>query len=293
MSSKIKVVSYSIHGRVNVGAYERPYSGVGIEYDPLSLRPGRSGITLHESGYLPGSTNWNFPSVFSPFWRLYFNQRRGHAVVLGERTVELTPQHVVLIPPHVLFHCRGTRPVPTFWLAFSFTRQLHPEHSLPVQLPPRDTELCLIRDLQRLIRADETWAPTDAIFRTSLALLQVILARRELRWQAPLPATMARSRELIEAQLGSALPNPRLARAVGLSVAGFVRSFRRYFGTTPARYVTETRVREAARLLLQSDLTLDAIAEQTGFPNRAYFSRVFKKISRESPALFRAQHARR
>ena len=49
-------------------------------------------------------------------------------------------------------------------------------------------------------------------------------------------------------------------------------------------------MRESARLLLQSDETIDAIADDTGFPNRAYFSRVFKQITGEAPAGFRRKH---
>jgi AraC-like DNA-binding protein len=288
----VQIVSYSVRGRTNVGAYDRPYSGVGVEYDPVGVKPGRAGVTLHESGYLPTNSDWNFPSVFSPFWRLYFNAKRGHCVLFGDRMVELTPLHIVLIPPHCLFHCLGGNPVPTFWLAFSFTRKLHAEMSLPVLLAPRDTELCLIRDLKRLIAADETWEPTDAIFRNSIALLQVVLARPELHWQPPLPENLERVRRHIEENLNKSLATPALAQLAGLSVPGFDRAFKRHFGTTPARYVIEMRVREAARLLLQTDETIDAVAECTGFPNRAYFSRVFKQITNEAPAGFRRKHRR-
>ena len=63
----------------------------------------------------------------------------------------------------------------------------------------------------------------------------------------------------------------------------------RYLGTGPARYITEVRVREAASLLRGSGLTIEEIPEQTGFPNRFYFSRVFKKMTRYSPADFRSK----
>jgi transcriptional regulator GlxA family with amidase domain len=72
-----------------------------------------------------------------------------------------------------------------------------------------------------------------------------------------------------------------------MGLTGFSRAFQREFGTTPARYLTGVRVREAARLLLESALTIDEIAERAGFPNRAYFSRVFRKITREWPGGFR------
>lgn len=276
--------------RVNAGAYHRPFSGIGVEFDPLGIQPGRTGITLHETGFQPLNTDWNFPGTFSPFWRFYFNSDRGHCVLFGEQMTELTPDGIMLIPPHCLFHCLGHNPVPHFWMTFSFTRHLHPDTVPPVLLPPRDTELCLIRDLKALVLAQPDGEPTEAIYRNSLALLQVTLARPELRWQAPLPQGLLRVRHHIEARLEGKLTSPALARLAGLSVAGFNRAFRRHFGTSPARYVTETRVREAARLLLQSEESIDAIAQQTGFPNRAYFSRVFKRVTDQAPASFRRRH---
>jgi AraC family transcriptional regulator of arabinose operon len=290
ISDKIIFVSYSIHGHINRGAYDQPFSGVGIEFDPLGVKPGRTGITLHEAGYLPDNNQWNFPAVFSPFWRFYYNASPGHFVMFGERTIELTPDRLVIIPPHHIFHCQGDKAARNFWLAFSFSRKLSLDHQIPVLLKPRDTELCLIRDLQDLILANHRWQPTDAIFRNSLALLQVMLSRPELHWQPPIPENFERVRVHIENALAAGLTAPVLARQAGLSIAGFNRGFRRYFGTSPAHYVMQMRIREAARLLLQTDATIDSVAEETGFPNRAYFSRVFKRVTDEAPAGFRRRH---
>jgi len=292
MSAKIFFMSYSIHGRVNVGAYERPFSGVGIEFATLATKPGQTGIVLHEVGYLSANRDWKFPNTFSPFWRLYYNQRGGHHARFGEIRVELTPEHIMLIPPHCLCHLLGVSPVPHFWITFSFTRSLAADQALPVLLKPRETELCLIRDAQRLILADKAWEPRGEILGTGMALLDVVLVRPELRWKPPLPENMERVRRAIDERFQKALPNSALAREAGLSVAGFERAFKRHFGATAARYVTELRVREAAHLLLQTDQTLEDIAEQTGFPNRAYFSRVFKNITDEPPAGFRRSHRR-
>jgi AraC family transcriptional regulator, arabinose operon regulatory protein len=284
-------VSYSAHARINVGAYDKPFSGVGIEYFPLGVKPGRSGLTLHESGYLPANANWNFPSVFSPFWRLQYNSAPGHCVLFGDRVIELTPDHIMLIPDHCLFHCLGQQPVPALWQAFSFTGKLHPDMSIPVMLPVRSTEACLMQDLTALIRADESYAPTDAIYRNSLALLQVVFARPELEWQPPIPEKLIHIKAFIENHLSDSLANPRLAREAAMSVTGFERAFKRHFGTTAAQYVSEMRIREASRRLLQTMDSIDEIAAATGFPNRAYFSRVFKKVTGGSPAGFRRKHS--
>ena len=292
MAVKVMFMSYSTHGHTNVGSYSQPFSGVGIEFDPLGSPPDRSGLTLHESGYLPDNCEWNFPSVFSPFWRLLYNSERGHCVLFDDVATELAPSHLVLIPPHRMFHCLGKNPVPASWLVFSFTGKLDAAHSPPVRLRIRETEMCLIQDLRQLIAADETWVPTPAIRGYSLALLQVVLCRPELRWQAATSPNLERARLYIEKHFASALDIPGLASQAGMSVSGFARAFQRCFGTTPGRHVTEVRVREAARMLLHGDATLDAIAEQTGFPDRAYFSRVFKKVTKEAPAGFRKRRHR-
>jgi len=205
-------------------------------------KPGRTGITLHETGFEPANAGWNYPGVFSPFWRLYYNTDRGHGVLIGEQMTELTTDVIVIIPPHCLFHCLGQNPVAHFWMAFSFTRRLQPGTSLPVRVPPRDTELCLIRDVKTLLAAQPDHQPSDAVYRNSLALLQVVLARPELQWHGPLPENLVRVRQHIDTRYASKLHSPVLARLSGLSLAGF---------------------------------------------NRAYFSRVFKRVIGESPAGFR------
>jgi transcriptional regulator GlxA family with amidase domain len=43
----------------------------------------------------------------------------------------------------------------------------------------------------------------------------------------------------------------------------------------------------AAHLLATTSMDMAEIAERCGFPNSAYFSRVFRKITMESPTRFR------
>lgn len=276
--------------RVNTGAYDRPFSGVGIEFDPLGIQPARSAVTLHETGYLETNARWNFPGVFSPFWRFYHNASRGHCVLFGDQMVELVPGAIMLIPPHCLFHCLGGNPVPSFWMAFSYSRRLHGDVEPPVLLKARDTDLCLIRDLINLVSSSPRLPPDEAVYHNSIALLHATLSRPELRWQPAVPDHLAKVVDHVGARIGEKFSIHALARLAGTSVPGFNRLFRSHFGTSPGRYVAEMRVREAAKLLLESSETIEEIAEATGFPNRAYFTRVFKRITAEAPAGFRRTH---
>src|ERR1039457_5586293 len=136
------------------GAYSSPFSGVGVEFFPLGVLPDHSGFVLHEAGFLPRNDWWDFPNVLSPFWRLYYNFRKGHKVIFADREIELTPDRLVLIPDRQLFHCRGFRPVPNLWLAFSVARRLQPGRSIPVILSPTRTERGVMRDFVRLFSGD-------------------------------------------------------------------------------------------------------------------------------------------
>jgi AraC family transcriptional activator of mtrCDE len=110
----------------------------------------------------------------------------------------------------------------------------------------------------------------------------------ERAYPEPLRAIVAR----IDGNPGGDLANPRLAHAAAMSVETFIRWFKAHTGTTPAAYVTRSRVRAAARLLVLSERSIDEIASETGFPNRYYLSRVFATHMGCGPATFRRRHIR-
>lgn len=275
---------------INFGAYDQPFSGVGIEYYPLGGEFDHTGLLIHEVGFLPRNSNWNFPSVFSPFWRLYYNSKPGHCVSFGNTFYEVTPEQIMLIPDHQFFHCLGANPVPTFWISFSTNYSVSPTQTIPILLKPTKTELSLIQDIQGLIVKDKTYEPTDAIYRNTVALLNVVFSHSNIQWKKERPAILNELLCFIDNNSSQKLSNSELADIACMSIEGLSKMFRNHIGISPAAYVTQIRIKQASHLLLHSPETIDRIALLTGFPNRNYFSRVFKQITNESPAEFRRHH---
>ena len=276
----------------NRGAYTSPFSGVGVEFFPLGVPPDHSGLVLHEAGYLPRNDWWDFPNVLSPFWRLYYNARRGHKVIFAHGEVELTPETLVVIPDRQLFHCRGHKPVPNLWLAFNVTCRLASGQTVPIVLQPTRVERALMRDFSRLFSDDDpsqSWN-RDRIFHASMALLHVVLGRPEIQWRQSVPDAVLQTIQYIEEHYASPLAVPKLARMTNLCTEALARSFKKHQGETIGRFIVNVRVREAAHLLTHTDVRIEEIAERTGFPNRAYLSRVFHRVTGESPARFRRRH---
>jgi transcriptional regulator GlxA family with amidase domain len=166
-----------------------------------------------------------------------------------------------------------------------------PQQSIPILLPPTRTERTLIHDITQLFLNEAQTHNHDRIFHASMALLHVVLNRPEIEWQNNTPTVVLETVRYIEEHFASRLFIPRLARIANLSVEALARSFKKYQGETLGRFIVNVRVREAAHLLMHTDVGIEEIAEQTGFPNRAYLSRVFKRTTGESPAEFRGCHA--
>ena len=83
-----------------------------------------------------------------------------------------------------------------------------------------------------------------------------------------------------------------LARRVGMSQRTFLRRFQDATGTTPTRWLLNERLLRAKDYLENSKLSIDSIAEQTGFGQAATLRHHFRQHYALSPARYRKQFAR-
>ena len=93
--------------------------------------------------------------------------------------------------------------------------------------------------------------------------------------------------DYIQQQLTSKILLKDLTALLGLSQTVFIQRFNASFGASPHRYVMETRVSLARKLLATSKLPIIEIAELCGFADQAYFTTAFKRIAGTSPARYR------
>ena len=78
-----------------------------------------------------------------------------------------------------------------------------------------------------------------------------------------------------------------LASELGFHSAYLTRLFGRYAGTSPLKYLTNIRIAEARRLLLDTSLPISAIGARVGYPDQFHFSKTFRKATGENPSAFR------
>lgn len=82
-----------------------------------------------------------------------------------------------------------------------------------------------------------------------------------------------------------------LASSINFHPVYIARCMKKVFGFSPSVYLIQLRVEQAKLLLLQSNLTIERIAEEVGFNQAAYFTACFTKIEGLSPRKYRQRFA--
>lgn len=83
-----------------------------------------------------------------------------------------------------------------------------------------------------------------------------------------------------------------VARLANLTPEAFCRYFKLRTRKTYLRFLHEVRINQACKLLLQNNLSVEEVAFQTGFNNRANFNRVFKMLVGKTPSAYANEQLR-
>jgi AraC family transcriptional regulator, arabinose operon regulatory protein len=229
-------------------------------------------------------SSWNHRDTAAPWWRWYWNDRPGWTARFAGTSYRLTPERVVLIAPDTNFLAESTRSAGH--LHFHFVAG-PPFHKLrrQIHVVPIDDALDKgARDCRR-------WLDQRDVLRAALAvpaLCSFALARLDPP-PAVLDERMWAIMSFIEEHVMSDLTNERLAALCDMHPNSFIRWFKRAFDATPRAFVTHRKVERACSLLRFTSLGIEQIAEELGFCDRYYFSRVFKRHRGRTPSQFRKQ----
>jgi AraC family transcriptional regulator, transcriptional activator FtrA len=87
--------------------------------------------------------------------------------------------------------------------------------------------------------------------------------------------------------LGEPITVTTLAARSAMSRRTFARRFAASTGTTPYQWLLDQRLRLAQRILETSDLTIDAVAQSSGFLNAGNLRKYFARTLRTTPSAYR------
>ena len=127
-----------------------------------------------------------------------------------------------------------------------------------------------------------------SMFELASMIVSFILTNEIIRSEENAFAKLAK--DYVNGHLCESLSVGTLCRSLGVSKNALYERFRTAFGKTVGEYITDARLKKAKKLLCDSTLSIDSIAEQTGFASYTYFSRSFKKKYHLPPLAYRKAH---
>lgn len=213
----------------------------------------------------------------------------------GARIASVCSGALVLARTGLLDGKRAT----THWAAAEVLAELHPAIEVDPSVLYVDggniltsaggmasLDLCL-----HMIRLDYGAAVAAAAARRAVMPLERSGGQAQFILQKPPSSgegdSLAKLLEWMQKNLDSDLSVEALARRAGMSGRSFARHFKEQIGTTPARWVTTARVRQAQVLLETTDLPVERIGDAVGFGSGAAFRARFQELTGVSPLAHR------
>ncbi|TMV46303.1 helix-turn-helix transcriptional regulator [Paenibacillus mesophilus] len=237
-----------------------------------------------------------------PIWVMFAVESGKFRYRIGAESGEASAGELIYCPPGCTFHREMVSPLGLHYIGFEFAGSGPSElkHPLPsVRSHPTDS-IRLFSDFAYLRKLHL------AVDQRSVQRKQMILGDI---WQLTcedwedehledklehLPisedALMNRATEWLYLHAYTPFGMNELSDLLGLSPVQFTRRFRKSFRMTPSDFVRSLRIRRAAELLLDTDMTLDQIAGRCGYENGFYLSLVFAKSMGMRPSKYREKN---
>lgn len=163
---------------------------------------------------------------------------------------------------------------------------------LRLTIPEQDTVLQILNKM-----ADEITERSDSYeYMLRVLLMELLIKTHRLIRSASLPAPASMNPlhqkitdvvKYIHAHHAEKITLQQLSETFFISPFYLSRIFKEITGFTIINYLNLTRIREAQRLLTDTDLKIVDIAEAIGFESLTHFDRTFKKIMKMTASKYR------
>ena len=237
------------------------------------------------------------PNGRQDYQMIYVLEGKAHFIINGEKII-LHPGHLVCYRPGESQHYSyyGTEFPRIYWIHFSGTEVevllntagFNPGKS--ILFPGYHSEFPLLFD-QIIWELQAKRSGFSEICCLLLKQLFILISRFSSGTESDLDNGLQRQMEktvhYFHGNFSREIDIGQYACSLHMSVSWFIRSFRKYTGMSPTRYITSIRLSNARRLLRDSDYSISEISSIVGYDNPLYFSRIFRKYTGVPPSAYR------
>lgn len=277
-------------------------------------------ISIHCSRYWMLS-EWECESMSYPFWRMYHSRTGGGFILYEGETLEIAINELVIIPPNTAFssflhnqtigandRIAGEKIINETMIAQYHEKKFVDQLFVHFNLGFPFDNAC--KGIYR-VKLSSEWLqttmhiegriiemPNEISFDLALGI-NALLGYCLFSLSAQLWSTQiidARIEQLlvyIDQNLAEKLSNEHLSGKVKMAQNSFARLFRNEMKCSVQTYIQQKRIEKSIMLMHHRKGELEDIALACGFYDRFHFSKIFKKIIGQSPALYKRKYVPR
>ncbi len=147
----------------------------------------------------------------------------------------------------------------------------------------------ILREVRKLLPHSQEPGVADQLDTHALSLWQKLILMREEQDFPPDygEAKIRRIASFIQLNFMNEIDLDELFVRHGMSRRNFFRYWQKSFASSPAAYIRQLRLNESRRLLEETDLSVEAIAERLHLSSTSYFCLTFKQHFLQTPHRYR------
>ncbi len=241
-------------------------------------------LILLSSGFVPELAIWNVKNCIQQFWVLWYNFAPGASCISGGKCHELTPDKIILIPPHTPYSGKLDFTVPHFFVWFQCSAPFDAPENRVLEIPVEPYR----KQFEQVIEQD-----SRTVSRLANLAERLLLDIPEEFFQGKRSSNSQTVEQAVEFIIrnSGAVTNAEIAEHLGISSSRFAHLFKSTLGISPQRYCLQIKMSYAEKnLLIGKDIK--ETADMCGFADRFHFSKEFKKFHGISPGKWLRQFSK-
>ena len=235
---------------------------------------------------------WRFMKPPAFFWRLYCPFTPTGVLLYQGKEILMQPGKLYVIAPETILDAKLLGDLDKFYIHFTTPGQFSECRDFVCELTPSAATMEVIEKISVRLQAHEEASPGIVCQIAAVCHLALSMLPTEKLQSSPCKVTpvLLKIWRRLQSHPEINYDNRELAASASMSISAFLRNFKQCFGISPQHFLVMQRVRMAQKFLVETDFSLEEIAEKCGFCDVFYFNRLFRKYAGHPPRQYRLLH---
>ncbi len=259
---------------------------------------------------------WDCHDMVFPFWRLYWNKNEGGELIHQENIHKMDPKFLYIIPPFTSFSTQFTKNhkfnngihvngkqltsfydeneyydkhLIHFFVHFNLGIPFDNVYPGIFKIEVTDYLKDKLHYLTNRLKIENSDFKLTFNLKLQAFIKEALTNIGPELWKAiDIDDRVLKVIRFIEINIGKKLSNSDLAEIVNMAPNSFSRLFKEEINITLHNFIQNRKIAKACDLFEYTNKTIEEVAYSLGFSDRYHFSRVFKSVTRLTPASYRS-----